>query len=35
MAVVPRSVGLEDLDPRKLVMIRDMILGKLTPRDKI
>ena len=29
--MAPRAVGLEDLDPKKHSMIRDMSLGRLTP----
>lgn len=35
IAMVPRDVGIEYLDPRKPLMIRDMILGNLTPRGKV
>lgn len=35
MVTTPRAVGLEDLDPRKHTMIRDMSLGSLTPGGKV
>lgn len=35
MAMVPRAVGLEDLDPKGQVMIRDIIFGKLILVGKV
>lgn len=34
IVMAPRVVPLEDLDPKKHIMIRDRSLGRLTPRGK-
>lgn len=35
IVMAPRAVGLEDLDPKKHIMIRDMSLGRLTPGSSL